>query len=185
MLFQLSLLVQAVSIKNTHYQKLWRDPDGNILRHGNIFAYFRDERYYRPRIWSNWISSWSVKQSLRLTLLTWTALMCPVGALDAWDVWLGKTPCFPPLLLLRDKQRVFNTSWQEEYNLKGWQNQCSYTCPESPPGHLHTFLTKWRQNGLGKQICSRPPALPDLFTRVTDCKFVSRFFVRVDYCRVL
>lgn len=123
----------------THYKKVWK-PDGYILGHGNISAYFRDERYYCPRIWSNRISSWPVKCCLRLTLLTWTALMCPVGALDASDVWLGKTPCFPSLLLLKDTQRVFYTSWQEKYKLKWWQNHCSYTCSESPPGDLHTFL---------------------------------------------
>lgn len=150
---KLLLLKTTRTIRN--FEKTERD----ILGHGNISAYFRDERYNCPRIWSNRISSWPVKCCLRLTLLTWTALMCPVGALDASEVWLGKIPCFPPLLLLKDTQRVFNMSWQENFKLKWWQNQCSYTCSESPPGDLHTFffyivMTEWlRKTNLQLTSC--------------------------------
>lgn len=99
----LSVLLQAVSIKKQSMSETLLDlcEIRGLLRRGNTSAYFRDEVHHnRPRIWSNWISSWQVKRRLCLTLLTRTALMCPVGALGVGDVWVGKTPRLPPLLSL-------------------------------------------------------------------------------------
>lgn len=76
---------------------------------------------------------------LRLTLLTWTAPMCPVATLDAWDVQLGNPP--PTALLLSyhsgHTYRVFNMSWQEG---TGGLHQCPYTWLGPPPQAITLFF---------------------------------------------
>lgn len=160
----------------TNFGGHWRDPDGGILRHWNISACFKS--------WKVQSLEGLVKPNLPiLTLLTWTALMCPVGALDARDVRQGKTPRVPPLLFIQGRMlRVSNVTWQKQFKLKGITNNVPTPAP-NPLQESVTLLWQRDDRLACKHICRRPLALHVL--RVADCKFVLKLPGRVDYGQFL
>lgn len=137
-------------------------------------------------MWSNWISPWPVKHCLCLTLLTWTALMCPVGALGVCDVWVWKTPWLPPRLSLSGTHtEIIQHLLTRRAQVKGMTKSMFLHLPWIPCRRSPHFGDKEMTQWLRQTLAFRLSALPDLFTGVTVCKFVLKCFGRVDYSQVL
>lgn len=125
---------------------------------------------------------------LRLTSLTQTAPMCPVGARDAWDVRLGEK--LAVLLLCQHSGTQTGYLMRVDMKVQGMASGCSYTWPGPPPSpsgdltFLERMMIMWLVNTgavdlprcwickwqvltgeTHSKTCSRPPtqrSLPDV-----------------------